>query len=321
MPNKCYIPGCKSGYETRAYNSRISFYKFPKDETERERWRLALPYMVDKSDISEQTYICSKHWPQNFPMHKPFRLPISVPMNPPSLYDNVLPTNFIITSRGTKKRKVEERNILFESRSVFPDPLDEFNKIDIIHHDYSTLQHDMQIYANQSDIDIHIFNNMPNQIVIAEYHDPWNIHWSISIHSNFSIVAMVGKSKVSIRDILGYQHKLQRWSQLDNIIARLRNSDIDPILALSDTLADTARSLKNYVTDEKINFLLDQIIMLHISPNGRRHTIQIIIQAIRFFLSSRSCYKQLKPMLSLPSVIVCINKCCYFCYRMLKKNI
>ena len=58
-----------------------------------------------------------------------------------------------------------------------------------------------------------------------------------------------------------------------------------------------ARDTEN---NKDTQFLLEQLTLQFVEPNGRRYSAQTIVIALNFFTHSRSCYKQVQKYLSLP---------------------
>ena len=62
---KCCVYACKTNYSSEKLKSdKISLYRFPKDETEKENWIKAIPNTNLR--ISRDTVVCALHWPSDF---------------------------------------------------------------------------------------------------------------------------------------------------------------------------------------------------------------------------------------------------------------
>ena len=109
-------------------------------------------------------------------------------------------------------------------------------------------------------------------------------------------------TRVSITDLLGFQYKLERWSQLENIINRVKNSSVsvasevkDFVLRIED-VDDTDQS-------ENLSFLLEQLPLMVTPSHGRRYSSRTMNVAMNLYLNSKSCYKMLRSenILALPA--------------------
>ena len=61
MVKRCCIHGC-----IRKKDDIVSVYRFPgkDDGRERERWLEAIPISLRKSEITDDSVVCSRHWPE-----------------------------------------------------------------------------------------------------------------------------------------------------------------------------------------------------------------------------------------------------------------
>ena len=88
MGKRCCIHKCVKRKE-----DQISVYRFPPaDNPERERWIQAIPLSSLKGDITDESVVCSRHWPVGTPMISVFGK--ERPSCPPSIFggkENKLP--------------------------------------------------------------------------------------------------------------------------------------------------------------------------------------------------------------------------------------
>uniref|UniRef100_A0A1I8F3Y1 Protein kinase domain-containing protein n=1 Tax=Macrostomum lignano TaxID=282301 RepID=A0A1I8F3Y1_9PLAT len=73
------VVGCKSNYESERLATKV--HLFPKDSVERERWKKALPNILES--VTDHMGICAKHWPPDTTMVKKRRF--EAPKDPPSI--------------------------------------------------------------------------------------------------------------------------------------------------------------------------------------------------------------------------------------------
>lgn len=131
---------------------------------------------------------------------------------------------------------------------------------------------------------------------------PPSILFSVSITNNFNVTALNGVTPVPIRDLLGFSHRLTKWSQLDEIINRTRHAapdvktELDGLLAKLDMLLENSDEL-----EQSHEFLLEQFRLSLLAPHGRRYSPQLTSYAVQLFLSSRHAYRVISDYLALPS--------------------
>ena len=60
MGKKCYVYACKTNYSSKKLKSdKISVYRFPEDETEKEKWIKAVPNANLR--VTRDTAVCELH--------------------------------------------------------------------------------------------------------------------------------------------------------------------------------------------------------------------------------------------------------------------
>ena len=133
MPRKCCAPGCNSNYDSKNNLERITnrtIYKFPKEMWKLEQWLSSLPFIMHNEDVTDNIGLCSLHWPTDAEMENVYKSRFKSPKNPPSLFNNCLPSWF--PQSQVKNRHIEDRNLSLEARNQQPDEIDCFNLRDII---------------------------------------------------------------------------------------------------------------------------------------------------------------------------------------------
>ena len=103
MGKKCYVYACKTNYSSEKLKSdKISVYRFPEDETEKEKWIKAVPNANLR--VTRDTVVCELHQPSGFEEIKVNGK--SGPKDLPSIWPGV-PSSQVPTSspptRPTKK--------------------------------------------------------------------------------------------------------------------------------------------------------------------------------------------------------------------------
>ena len=104
MVKRCCVYGC-----VRKKDDPVSVYRFPsKSDGERERWIQAIPMSMRKGKITDESVVCSRHWPEGTVMTKHFGK--NRPVNPPTLFNGI--ENVLPPLRTTVKSLAEARRPL-----------------------------------------------------------------------------------------------------------------------------------------------------------------------------------------------------------------
>ena len=121
MGTKCCVSRCSGNFDEA---NKASVFRLPKDPTENERWRKAIPR--DNIPNSPNTVVCERHWPTNYEytVYRGKRRPV----HPPSIFPDIPPS--MIPTPPPKPR--ETTKACASKRNVLPDQQNQFNEVDII---------------------------------------------------------------------------------------------------------------------------------------------------------------------------------------------
>ena len=129
------------------------------------------------------------------------------------------------------------------------------------------------------------------------------VEYSVVVDQSFSVCAKKRNTVVSIRDLLGFQRKLERYSQLEAIIHRVKNASrslkSEVRVAIDDWQNISTESDHNPLSTKSC-FLLRQLELNEVSSKGKRYTSSDILTATKLFLVSRPCYRVCRSLFSLP---------------------
>ena len=214
MPRKCSCGGCKTGYLTSQLEEKVPCYSFPVDPEERKLWCVSLPNQIHPEKVTKYMSLCAKHWPNDTPMKKVkgrFR-----PAVLPSIFPGVLDTLWPQMT-PTTLRKVQERGISFEKHNLQDDQLNKFllkDKIPKRFEDFINAlpQHISKLFSTcpyDEGICIYMlnFSVTPPVVEVAMY-----------VTQSFAVSVYHRHTVVQCKDILGFQCRLSRWSQLEEIL-------------------------------------------------------------------------------------------------------
>ena len=209
--------------------------------------------------------VCAKHWPENFET-KTAKGGHLIPNSPLSIFD-VIP-----------RRNVTARKVTAESRNMLSDELFEFNQIDKIH-DFKSFKQGLILRNYPIDIIL-----KDDYVIILSITDCLDINFVIKVSSDFSITAKKSNSCITIlRTMLGFQHRLERWSQLDNVMSFLKNYDCDFITQFSSFI----ETINITDLNEETKILLDLVKLAETEPNGRRYNASIIMKSLTLYVSNK----------------------------------
>ena len=133
---------------------------------------------------------------------------------------------------------------------------------------------------------------------------PPEVLFSIEISTDFKVTCYVKSSKVNVRNLINaFNHKLEKYSQLNNIISVLGDTN----LSLHDEVKTCAKKVVEFCqfTDdpERIQhyeMISGQLEKSTCGKNGRRYTPSEYTKAIDIYLKSRSAHKAIRHHLILP---------------------
>ena len=108
MGKRCCIDGCK-----RKKGEKVGgVYRFPaQGDEERERWLQLIPPSLRKSDITDESVVCRRHWPEDAKFTtNPSSFGKIRPVDPPSIFNGV--KKELPPLRTTMRALAEERRPL-----------------------------------------------------------------------------------------------------------------------------------------------------------------------------------------------------------------
>jgi len=136
---------------------------------------------------------------------------------------------------------------------------------------------------------------------------PPETKFTVSINCNSQQIKVFARhTSINCYDLLGFSHKLTRWSQLQAIVIRAKSFAPDPddeILFLVQGILENCND-----ASETQLFLLEQLRLLTVKAQGRRFSTLTVMKSLELYLSSRSCYRILRYTLALPHPTTLVAK-------------
>ena len=125
------------------------------------------------------------------------------------------------------------------------------------------------------------------------------------MYTDVMVTCFSFNNKVSVRDLLGFSAKLERYSQLDSIITRMGSAKADLITELLNF-----GKFINEISEESDNFvkirvlcLCEQLELIKSLKHSERYSGYLMKESMNIsehFLKSRNAYNSLRELLVLP---------------------
>lgn len=284
MPRKCSVGRCASMYDTT--NEKVTVYGFPTpyDGPECKSWITALPNVV--GNVSKNIGVCEKHWPKDFTTIR--KKGAIRPRDPPSVF--TVPNSYLCQTFGTSDRGVKRRKVLSEARTlVKPSSHRIANWDDLVEHCRSV---DLNLTINDDHL---LLIKMSKEL-------PPTIIYSIVVYHDFNVECFSFNNKVSVRELLGFSAKLEKYAQLDSIITKMCCAKAD----LKSEVSNFSKFINEISEDSgtensaKVRFLCEQLQLIESKKHGERYSGFLMKESINIFLKSRNAYNSLRELLVLP---------------------
>jgi hypothetical protein len=180
-------------------------------------------------------------------------------------------------------------------RNSQPDQLPAFDTLDRVPQNWETFLSSLPAQSAVSG------NNLQtvvtdDGIALLSFSPRLDVIFSISISRKLKVKAKRSSTLVSVRNILGFQHTLERWSQLEAIINRVKQATP----SLRSECQDLISRIRANCADQTTEFLLQQLELSQTSPHARHYSPQMFLHALRLYIASKSGYRQLRKLLALP---------------------
>lgn len=309
MPRKCSVAFCRTNYDpthdiSNSNSEKIPVYKFPSDPDVLEKWLAVLPNFIHKDKVTKNMGICRRHWPVQTNMVK--RFGHDIPADPPSVFGDMCPNSFLRQTVSVHSRNINERGISSESRrSTEPDPMDEFEQRDMLPTTFTDFVETLYTRREISNFSLHVIKS-EGAVHLMSFDNQFSfIESCLSVREDYSVSLRrkgVDISLHNFRDVLGFQCKINRWTQLEAMLVRLKNYDVplhDELLHITKQLERSIDQNDN-ATSSKMLFLLEQLSLSFTPSNGRRYSAFTMKTALRLYIASKSSYRLLRTFLVLP---------------------
>lgn len=326
MPRRCSIPGCNSNYDSvlKGSNKCESTFAFPKDKNKCEKWLKAIPrkdWTPTKCSV-----VCAKHFhDSDIIRYHEFTLPSGenkkILLKYPKLSESAIPRQFdnlpkYLSSAPAKKRtNPEERRetILHREEQIIEDFLhnDIITDFDDLANNFKTKLEiqswEAKIVTKNNSRKLYFYNLDIDQYV--------TVMATIAIEDNLMVKVYLKDNQLAYNDlkwILPWDVKLQRWSQLSNLLSRYKtntvNKEVNVIEMLKEGLkiiSDAYLKCENnydesntFLYSKHLEIIIDQL--YQIVSNKNKYRPSTIIMAFILYSQSPTCYNVIRDFFVLP---------------------
>ena len=314
MPT-CCVPSCRSGYSSSSPQSDITYHKFPKEISRRDKWVRCIHRDFTPN---ESHRVCSLHFRDNDfkiastdsnsrrkrtnPLQRRYLKPTAYPSvfpNQPSYLTFEPPSERSDSATSTARLEAEANRLAQQIAN--------FERQDVIH----SLEDIEQFCKNSTSVgNIFAVKNC-NKLLSHTYHffdSSLSIDICIVVDENLYFTAS-RKGHVISQNLLSCMHfkkQLIRYSDLENLFSYLNNHDFEDISNICKQLESYVE--KNESLNEsqraKYSFLIEQLDLVEISPNRRRYSGCTLVSSLLWQSHSTACYQSIldSDLLTLPSV-------------------
>ena len=275
MPYKCCVYNCKSNYDTTL--EKVTAFRFPECNTERQRWISSLPN--DQFKYTKSLRICVKHWPEDFPF-RTVRGGSKVPLKPPSIFDVPASCIPLVTQARLFTNPSSVQNQL-------PDQLEEFCKRDKL----GSIDDIAQFFESEfKSFDFSVISASGKLILVSNEYCGAVAKFTVFVTASdgaagpgiFEVKLYMGIERIFVPFL---KKNITLWSELENGVRYILNYDRE---------GETSSSKRS-------SFITRQIELLN-KPIGVPYTISDLTVAMNISSRSRSAYSEIRKYLALPSL-------------------
>ena len=269
MGKRCCVHKCVKRKE-----DQISVYRFPpSDNPERERWIQAIPLSSRKGDITDESVVCSRHWPVGTPMISVFGK--ERPSCPPSIFgekENKLPPLRTTVKSCAEARRPPPQS--FADQQAVLKEKDSFT--------FQSLQTSLIEEKKPLPLPTTVFT-VAGVLFIQSLEFICGIpNFLIKIFPSLKFETFHGGVKCFVSSLSANRMtKLDRWSRLHEAIRYLKFKE---------------NSRHQNVIHEQAKIMQPRIVGETLYPQG------LLVRAFEYFCTARCLYKRLREDFKLPSI-------------------
>lgn len=323
MPRRCCVPGCKSNYDSTLKNGEgpVSTFCFPRDNDLLCRWKKAIPRA--NWEPSKGSFVCSKHFSDSevirsenvrkgdgsyevILLKNPKLVSDAVPHIFPNLPQYLSTTKKLRTDPSKRRQMCEQRQEELHKQTQAKDEIKNFSELKLKASQDNTLFCDWNVKVFEDQLYLYTLN------IDTHHEELQNVRVlnSICVDSELRVKVFIGKNEVSPNDlkcILPNTLIMNRWSQLQNLLARFKQNpstgaqnSFDFHIKKAEEHLGIALEYSNgqECTSKQLDLLKDQLKMCTLKKP--RYSISTVIFAFLIFCISQSTYELIRGFLFLP---------------------
>ena len=328
MPDRCCVPECRSNYDGEVYCTVFQFPSQKRDHVLREKWIRIIP----RRDWvpTKRSVVCIKHFQEDdvissdkfidesgvqhivqrrCPVLKPDAYPTVFPCLP-----SYLSTQPVVRRNDPNKRTVEanKRHDIAVLEWLESDMIRDFKSL---HGNYETkLEQQFKgpwhhISKINEYVLLYTVDLEPNRVPAIDI--------SIRITQDFSFKVYLKTELIDTKSFkwLSSNGKIERWSQVENLVSYCLCQDIEAKVTVNDYLTKAHENLVQAinvlsissnsecaVTDKNLQFLDEQLMLMRAHDSRKRYSCCTQCFTFMAYVKSPACYRFLRKskFLSLP---------------------
>ena len=282
MGRTCCVYDCNTNYKSEVKRRKVEaedvhVYRLPNSKKfpkQHDDWVSVLTKINANLNITNDTVVCSKHWPANKPMFTHYGK--ERPVDPPFVFDKI-PTSIVplppLPNRRTFRSSCQERN-------QQPDQLPEFEEID--RYDFQQLKSVLSTGSRDFRVPFRALFYDNSITLMSEMYFHGIPYFMIKISGDLTYETYHMGSKVYVGSLNKIRAKrLNSWSRLEEALRFLHFKE----------------------TDQHTKVLQQQVESMQAAPIGTKiYSTDIIVRAFEYFCTSRALYSKLRNDFKLPSI-------------------
>ena len=275
MGRTCCVYDCNTNYKTevkkRKLDEEVHVYRLPNEKKfpkERSDWISILTKINANLNITNDTVVCSKHWPADHPTFLYYGK--KRPVNPPSVFDDI-PSSIVPQppppSRPTVRSSCQERN-------QEPDQQPDFEEKD--RYDFDELRRVLSTEKDSKGFRVPFQALIYNDTVVltSDAYFEGIPYFMVKISNDLTYDTYHLGAKVYIGSLNTLRvKKLNSWSRFEEALRFLHHKEID----------------------RHTQVLQQQYVSMRAAPIGTKiYSTETIVRAFEYFCTSRALYSKLR---------------------------
>lgn len=139
-----------------------------------------------------------------------------------------------------------------------------------------------------------------SNLLIIKISEDAQVIFSITVMPDLSVVSKKNQIEISPGYTLGATHRLDSWSKIEKLIEHILSVEI-PVQKRIDLLSTEVQMIAEAESSDKLMFIANQLPLSLQNARGCHYNGALVKQGLKFYLSNRRLYNQMRAILSLPS--------------------